>query len=171
MSGLKQQGEEHTLGAVGRVGWMHRVTLECFCRGGWCLTAVRAQGLLSRGPRGRRTKAERLPGRFLLSHVSLSEIPDSKDGYIPDSKDGCIVSCASGQGENQAGLSPLLSDICSFLVRADSEMNRSLRGRDIVHSWNSCHISLLGVEQALSSCRGLRSRYEGRPFVPIGTVS
>lgn len=163
MSGLKQQGEEHTLGAVGCVGWMHRVTLECFCRGGWCLTAVRAQGLLSRGPRGRRTKAERLPGRFLLSHVSLSEIPDSKDG--------CIVSCASGQGENQAGLSPLLSEICSFLVRADSEMNRSLRGGDIVHSWNSCHISLLGVEQALSPCRGLRSRYEGRPFVPIGTVS
>lgn len=51
-----------------------------------------------------------------------------------------------------------------------TEMNRSLRGGDIVHSWSSCHISLLGVEQALSPCRGLRSRYEGRPFVPIGTL-
>ena len=113
------------LGAVGHVG-SHRQTPECFCRGWWHLTAVRAQGLLSRGPRGRRTKAERLPGRFLLSHVSLSEIPDSKDR--------CIVSCVSGQGKSQAGLSPLLSEICSFLVCADSEMNSSLRGGDIVHS-------------------------------------
>lgn len=125
MSVLKQQGGEHTLGAVGRVG-SQRATLECFCRGWWHVTAVRAQGLLSRGPRGRRTKAERLPGRFLLSHVSLSEIPNSKDR--------CIMSCVSEQGENQASLSPLLSGMCSFLVWADSEMNSSLRGRDTVHS-------------------------------------
>lgn len=100
--------------------------LSCFCKGWWHLTAVRAQGLLSRGSRGRRTEAERFPGRFLLSHVSLSEIPDSKGrGRVP---------CVSEQGENQAGLSPLLSEMCSLLLCADSEMNSSLRDGDIVPS-------------------------------------
>lgn len=42
------------------------------------------------------------------------------------------------------------SEVYSFLVCADSEINRSLRGGDLAGYSPSCHINLLGVGQVLS---------------------
>lgn len=81
---IKTAREEHTLGAVGRGGVDAQGDLLSAFAEGVVPHCCQGPGLLSRGPRGRRDKAERLPpGRFLLSHVSLSEIPDSKDGVHP----------------------------------------------------------------------------------------
>lgn len=117
-------------------------SLTCFCKAWSHLTAVRARGLLSRGPCGRRTKAERLPGRFLLSHVVLlSEIPNTEDRCVGAV---CVL------GKDKVGLSLLLSGSYSFLVCAGSERNSSLRCRDVAGHGPSCHTNLVGVGQVLS---------------------